>query len=147
MDFSIGFTGTREDPSREQVRILTETLNSLYEDGCNFHHACCTGADTIASIIANTVGYICIGHPPINTVFKSSYYIANEERSPKDYIERNRDIVNETSVLIAVPKYKVATRKSGTHYTVSYAASIGKGVVVIEPNGNKRKINNVPWHV
>jgi hypothetical protein len=61
-----------------------------------------------------------------------SIYCSSEFIKPeKDYIERNRDIVDETDMLIAFP---IPTSK-GTWSTIGYAKREKKKVLIVFPDG------------
>lgn len=60
---------------------------------------------------------------------------ADEERAPKPYLVRNRDIVEETELLIAAPAKAVEHLQSGTWSTVRYARRFGRPISIIRPDG------------
>ena len=53
--------------------------------------------------------------------------------TPRDYLDRNKDIVNNCDLLIAAPKENTEVLRSGTWSTVRYAKQLGVTVVIIEP--------------
>ena len=55
---------------------------------------------------------------------------------PKDYLDRNHDIVDQTDLLIATPKENTEVLRSGTWATIRYAKKINKPTWIIETNGN-----------
>jgi hypothetical protein len=118
--------------TREQKRRLVILL--LRFNPSEVHHGCCTGADDQANTIAReALGLYTVGHPPTNPtlMFEGT---CDEWRRVKDYLERDRDIVDETDCLIATPKTDTDTG-GGTWYTVNYAVKQGKRVFLIKPNG------------
>ena len=66
---------------------------------------------------------------------------------PRQYHERNRNIVDATDILVATPKEnKGDIYRGGTWYTINYAVSKGKPVYIIWPDGRqilKRKYERV----
>lgn len=128
----IGFTGTQKGMSVLQAAALIEFLGM----GCDeFHHGCCIGADSEAHKIAKEMGIRIVLHPPINQSKQDLTLVGDEVRSPKDYLVRNHDIVDETDAMIAFPKSNVEELRSGTWATIRYAAKIGRRIDVILPNG------------
>lgn len=139
----IGFTGTRQGMTQEQKKSLLELIQRKtinLSQPCKFHHGDCIGADAEAAEIAQGMGNLWIVcHPPIKTEHRAFYEFFEEMRKPKSHFARNRDIVNETNLLIACPKYLepiTAKTMGGTAYTVNYAKKTGKPVYVIFPNGS-----------
>lgn len=54
----------------------------------------------------------------------------NQEYSPKCMMERNRYLVDRSSILLAVYN---GTQRSGTGATVNYARKLGREIIVIDP--------------
>ena len=75
----------------------------------------------------------------MNIGFTGTYCKTTEVymRKPKPYLERNKDIVDETGLLIATPKGEEIVR-SGTWSTIRYARKNHKKIIIIMPNGNLR---------
>lgn len=131
----VGFTGTREGMTDAQQIALSDVLDHLMPT--EFHHGDCVGADEQAHGMAfetNGERVKRVAHPPTNERLRA-FCEADEVREPKDYLPRNRDIVDETQMLIACPKTAVEDYESGTWYTVRYARRVGKPVYIILPNG------------
>lgn len=129
-----GFTGTREGMSEGQMRTMTTLLGhdlSVEE----LHHGECVGADTDANWLARASGIQTVGHPPLDQRFRSVCTV-DEQREAKGYLERDRDIVDESSFLIATPKEATEQEKGGTWYTVRYARSQGRPVLIVWPDGS-----------
>ena len=142
----IGITGTRNALSPETIFKLKEVLNHLYENKyiSTFHHGDCVGADAYGAAYAKEIGYYIVGHPPEDDKFQA-FFKSHESREPKPYLERNKDIVNESKVIISIPRKAVTleeilncengTRRGGTYYTTRYALKSGKEVIMILPDG------------
>ena len=130
----IGFTGTQDfgKVSDRRVDKLWEYLKLLKEKGfVYFHHGDCIGADNVAATQANRLKFKIIMHPPINISKRAfnAYYV--EEKDPREYIDRNHDIVDCSEILIGMPKNpKVEELRSGTWATIRYARKMGKSVVI-----------------
>ena len=127
---TVGFTGSQEGMSRKQK----DTLRQLFEGNLvgEFHHGDCIGADKESHDIAmERPNIVTVIHPPINETkraFCGSLFI----KPPKNYLERNHDIVNETDFLIAAPAEDVEQLRSGTWATVRFARKQGKTVWILE---------------
>jgi hypothetical protein len=110
------------------------------------HHGDCVGADERFHGLAFEVGGVgCrrVGHPPSDESLRA-FCECDESREPKPYLERNRDIVDETDVLIAAPKQAempFSVRGQGTWSTVLYAVKQGKPVYVVLPDGTIKSEN------
>lgn len=133
----IGFTSTREGLSRYQRKMLVVELDKLQPT--EVHYGMCEGGDDefydLVLLLRNEIKAIpsnckIIGHPPINKN-KYAHRDCDELREPKDYLVRNKDIVDETSMLIACPLGEEVLR-SGTWATVREARRQQKEVIIIE---------------
>jgi hypothetical protein len=128
----IGFTGTREGMSPAQAYTVRNLLTELKGD--IVHHGDCVGSDSIFDMIANEYGSTVIVHPPVDDRLRA-FCTSSTTRTPKPYLDRNRDIVEESDILIATPLQHQEIKKGGTWYTVRYAREIGKRVLIVWPNG------------
>lgn len=134
----IGFTGTQLGCSEEQFfsfRCFIEDLKPT-----EFHHGDCIGADSQAHRVVREISsplfrINIIIHPPLNPD-KRALCESDERRTPKDYLVRNRDIVNETDLLIACPKEANEIIRSGTWSTIRYAKKMGRVCRIICPDGS-----------
>ncbi len=112
----IGFTGTQNGMTSAQRQTLFYLLSN--EKG-EFHHGDCIGADSDAHDIAESRGLEPIIHPP-DIMRKRAFKKANQIRHTKPYLDRNKDIVNETE----------------TWSTIRYARKLKKKITIIYPNGS-----------
>lgn len=105
------------------ARILDEKAKSY--DRLEIHHGDCIGADA-------EFHEICIKrwphalhvvlHPPLNPRKRAFCTYSNQSEVPaKDYLERNREIVDAVDEMIAGPKELEEQLRSGTWATVRYA--------------------------
>ena len=137
----IGFTGTREKISEAQRQNLQEFLLSFVEceDEIVCHHGDCIGADTEFHNICSNLGLKIVIHPPKVQdlrAFNKSDSILPE----KSYFARNRDIVDNSDLLLGVPIHYIRN-KGGTWYTINYAISNKKKVVLFDPLGEVIEYN------
>jgi len=138
----IGMTGSRRGMTKVQKDWFAEFAKTYHP--IEFHHGDCVGADEDGHNIVNIFNYAkIVVHPPIDPKLRAFCMIdptrGDEIREEKDYLDRNKDIVNETELLIAFPNNDVTHRGpggGGTWATVRYARSVGKKVIVVYKNGN-----------
>jgi hypothetical protein len=83
-------------------------------------------------VLANFPDCKVICHPPIYES-KQAYVGGHVVLPRKDYMSRNRDIVDASEVMIATPKTKEEELRSGTWATVRYAKRKRVLVRVIYP--------------
>lgn len=136
----LGFTGTRERVATCQWTALRQWMER--SPFVEFHHGCCEGADeTAVDVLASKTPVSppprIIGHPPTVTTLVSKFAVewSDELRQPAPYLARNKNIVNETDMLLACPKGPEEQR-SGTWSTVRYARKLGRRIVIIWPDGS-----------
>jgi hypothetical protein len=127
----VGVTGTREGATDEQILRIIQYMFNLGADN-ELHHGDCVGADIQVAAIAKELGWKIVCHPPEKTEYQGSFG-GDELRPAKDYYTRNRNIVNETEVLMVVPKQSAPQKQGGTWYTHDYAVKNNKPVEVFYP--------------
>lgn len=113
------------------IKALLSELGSPF-----VHHGDCKGADEDFNLIAMELQLKIIIHPPEDTKFRAYCSGSGFVESAKGYLERNKDIVNSSILLIAAPGGTKELVRSGTWSTVRYARKWGVGVVLVYPNGN-----------
>lgn len=128
----MGFTGSRNQPTVRQILWL----NGMIDPFTELHHGVCVGSDAVAHEIALANHASITAHPPTDTrlMSESSLATADDVREAKPYLERNKDIVDETEYLVALPDGPEYER-SGTWSTVRYAVGVGKPVSICYPDG------------
>lgn len=129
----VGFSGSREgmtDIQRRQVDLLLMSY-VMTPFPVEFHHGDCTGSDFQAHQIARRIGYHIVVHPPTNDYYRA-FCDGDEIREPKPYGVRDKDIVDETELLIATPR----ASSRGTWKTVGFARSAHKQYIVVNPDGS-----------
>lgn len=134
----IGFTGTREGMTVKQKEGVVWILDHFR--ATEGHHGDCVGADAEFHELCRTNSVrTMIGHPPTNPKLRA-FCEFDEEREPRPYLERNRDIVFEAELMIGCPKeYKevVRARGQGTWSTIRYARDVArKWIFIIYPGGS-----------
>jgi len=133
----VGITGTRFGMSSEQNIAFVELINILKPtvlvDGC------CTGVDEECFLIARNLKIKTVGRPGYSALtqenineFRSSYQ-RDIMHPSKTHFARNRDIVNESQIIIAIP-YEL-NNKGGTNYTIQYTIKMEKPLYVILREG------------
>lgn len=128
-----GFTGTQSSITEAQWCSLWGLLLQLKPEYC--HHGSCIGADAAFHHAAQLQGLRTVVHPPLNSAKRAACPNPTELRLEKEYLDRNKDIVNETQVLIAIPSTAVEKTRSGTWSTVRYARKLKRPIHLILPNG------------
>lgn len=131
---AVGFTGTQVGMKQPQITAFVALMREL--NPMEFHHGDCIGADEDAHLLVreNFPNVAITIHPP-KDYSKRAFMLANIERAPKEYLQRNRWIVISSDVLIATPKQMEEVARSGTWSTVRFAKEIKKPVYVIYPDG------------
>ena len=146
----IGFTGTREGLTEQQVETLKMLLET-YGKGTIFHHGCCEGADKEANSLANWFEFRVVEHPGHASGKKTCTIdpspLSSATWLPKFYLKRNQDIVDCCQILIATPKGYEEEQRSGTWATIRYAVNVRKEVTVIWPDGKYESIVTLPLTV
>lgn len=125
----IGFTGARVGMTTDQRKIVIQILKSY--DPFILHHGDCIGADAEVHVIVCTQfkdsGIVI--HPPKVDRYRA-FCKCDTYHKPKDFTVRDRDIVNDTVILIGTPK-SFDQNRSGTWYTIRYAKRMKKPVIII----------------
>jgi hypothetical protein len=137
MGFKLGVTGTQLGMNETQFDAVYSFMSELPKD-TELHHGDCIGVDVEVAMIAESLGFKVICHPPTNPD-KQAGHSSSEFREPFTYLRRNRNIVDEIDMLIAVPKEDNHQIRGGTWYTVTYAKKFGKLFKIFYPDG---RINN-----
>jgi len=130
---SIGFTGTRKHITSPQRANLLSYLTVVKP--AEVHYGDCIGADYEMFLLCKALGGIWkVCHPPDKETFRA-FTRGDEIREVKPYLTRNRDIVMESDYLVACPVQETEQPSGGTWYTVRYARSTGRTVVLLYPSG------------
>lgn len=132
----IGFTGTRAGMHPLQASAFTKLM--VHFQPKEFHHGDCIGADDQAAdmLACEKIGpckIVC--HPPIKEEHRAFNKRSDETLEPLSHFARNRQIVDQTDMLVVCPLQSEWQPRGGTWYTHDYALKRGKTAVVIWPDG------------
>lgn len=136
---NVGFTGTRDQHyiTNDRFNKLVEIFNKIDQKygPIIFHHGTCHGADLTAAIAFRKLFpiYKIVEHPPIIKKYSTSLKDRHTDVCvAKDYLTRNKDIVNQSQLLIAWPKDKDQEElRSGTWSTVRYARKTNTKIIFV----------------
>lgn len=141
-----GFTGTRKHPSGLQANYVDSVLRNPDNGIKAVHHGACIGSDAMAHEFAIKADLSIIIHPPLNTSFMMDldqmFDTWNAAKRvtilpAKPYLDRDRDIVRCSDVIIATPDNHI--EKGGTWYTIKYAVGCGVPVFICHRDGTIEK--------
>lgn len=124
----VGFTGSRTNPTDGQIDWLHQIL--LLSRATELHHGDCVGADKVAHGMALALGMKIVVHPPTNPKLRAGC-IGDELRPEFPYLVRNKNIVDETEILVALPSGPEHVR-SGTWWTIRYARGLKRPIFMMQ---------------
>ena len=137
----VGFTGTQIGMTSRQIDRLYRVMKAIrcvsYKQW-DFHHGDCIGADEQAALMSKWQQAHVVGHPPKDGR-KRAFFVSDESRDPDLYLDRNRAIVDETTILIATPKGMREELRSGVWATIRYAKQQKHPILIIWPNGKRER--------
>lgn len=137
----VGFTGTRDVITPVQKEAFIKLIKSLNMQ--EFHHGDCTGWDKSAHDIIKGLQLPhhvkIVIHPPNYNGYRA-YCKGDVALKTKPYLDRNRDIVNDSDLLVACVPGKEKLR-SGTWSTIRYARKQNKSIYVVHPDGKIKTEN------
>ena len=142
----VGFTGPASGMTGvQQMAVIRRLLKRLKRDPRpRLHHGDCIGGDAEFHAIGLIYGLEMVVHPPYDPKKRAFCNGGTSEiREPKPYLERDRDIVDETALLIGAVSntgYHHKNCRDGYCYTIRYALKAGKEVVVVETDGTTRRL-------
>lgn len=132
---SVSFTGTRKEMSPPQEALIMNILKS--EDFTEHHHGDCEGADKqfhnlVVNKFKKTHTNLIFIHPPDNPKYRA-FCKEGTILPEKPYLERNKDIVDSSSLLITTPHKddEINKQRSGTWSTIRYAKKQKKDIIII----------------
>ncbi len=148
----IGITGSRKGMTKEQKPVYAQFVEKYAP--FELHHGDCVGTDEETHkyyYLYDIRNKKIVIHPPTNGTLRAHCHLMLEEspqpikveiRDEKDYLDRNRDIVDETDFLLAFPNKETTNQyRGGTWYTIRYAVSLDKRVFVVYANGKVDTLN------
>jgi hypothetical protein len=134
----VGFTGTQEGMTARQLEAFKLSLPPTMK---TFIHGCCIGADEEAAYCVHMMlkNSVRIWIYPSNIKSKTSKLVDGffaAKAAPKPPLDRNKDIVADSELLIACPKEREEVLRSGTWATVRAARKKGIPIIYIWPDGS-----------
>lgn len=134
----IGITGTRKGLNQKQRIEIEEFLSQIPDRSTSeLHHGDCVGVDVEVAEIARKLGFITVSHPPLNSKMQA-HHKSDHIRAPAEYLERNREIVDEVELMLAAPLEETIKATSGTWYTMNYSIHKKKPIVIFFPFSEKK---------
>lgn len=139
---NIGVTGTRQGLSAAQVLVVTRALvwfkQMLPREAHFLHHGDAKGVDVQVAELARGFGYSVLCYPSDHK--DRAHFPFNDWTAPvKPPLDRNRDIVHASSLLLAFPaQADEQFRGSGTWAAIRYARKWGScDMLVVFPDGRR----------
>lgn len=118
-----------------QRKSLGEVLRA-FPSVLGAHHGDCVGADAEFHALCAALKIPIHIHPPADASNRSYCQGAASVAKEKDFLMRNRDIVNASDVLLAAPRSEHEVQRSGIWATVRYARKAARHVFLILPDGS-----------
>jgi hypothetical protein len=136
-DLAVGFTGTRQGMSSAQRDIVVRFVAKYKPRIISGRHGDCVGSDReFHDIMRFLTEVALIGHPPTNPKYRAwcKFDILKEE---KNYHVRDKDIVDNSNVMLATPAQPYEILRSGTWTTIRYAKKKlpKERILIIPPDG------------
>lgn len=124
----IGVTATQSGLTSRQRKLFREQIVGATE----LHHGDCIGGDEELHCIAKELGLRIVIHPP-KVIDKRAFCTFDEISRPLDYLDRNKNIVLDTDILLGFPRSNREELRSGTWSTIRFARKLGRKYLVILP--------------
>ena len=131
----LGVSGTQVGATHIQKRMLHRVLLALGKVS-HFHHGDCVGVDELmhSMVLAHWDDVEVNIHPPINRT-KRAFCRPGKTWPAKDYLVRNKDIVDASTLMIFAPKECEEQLRSGTWSTYRYAKKRNVPYYLVLPDG------------
>jgi hypothetical protein len=137
-----GITGTHRGYTPAQRAALSSIVRHPSTEV--IHHGDCVGVDALAHDVAFEAHKRIAIHPPSDGKLRAFKGIGVTPKfigqivwyEPKPYLDRDDDIVDVCTTLIAVPFGPESMRGSGTWYTIRRARDAEKPRTIIWPDGS-----------
>jgi hypothetical protein len=129
----VGFTGTQSGMTEQQYKIVSGLLRQLKPT--HAHHGDCVGADADFHNICRSMQtkIQMVGHPPIKKNKRANCEF-DILRETKEYLVRNHDIVDESTIMVSTP-FGPEELRSGTWSTIRYAKRKKVKLYIVWPDG------------
>jgi hypothetical protein len=141
----IGFTGNRKGFTFAQNKTMGKLFTSLSAQKIEeAHHGDCVGSDLdfhffVRNNLKKNVKIVV--HPPCNSTLRA-FCPGDKILDQKDYLVRNKDIVEQSDLIIATPAESKEKLRSGTWSTIRTARKYKKPLIIVFPDG-KMQIERV----
>lgn len=130
----IGFTGTREGMTEAQKATVAQLIVDL--DPKQARHGDCVGADAdFHALVRELTSARVIIHPSNSDTLRAGC-VGDQILDEKPPLARNRDIVDNSTLMIATPNTAEEKLRSGTWSTIRYTRKCGKILYVVAPDGS-----------
>ncbi len=129
----VGFVGSRYGGTEYQHELLDDLLKLI--EPSEVHHGDRKGADEKFHLLCQELKIPIVVHPPNHDELRAFCVDYKQIHEPKSYISRNKDIVNDTDVLIAIPNTLAESFHSDTWATIRYAKKYLKPIITIMLDG------------
>lgn len=138
---AVGFTGTQHGCTAMQTDALRGCLRHLLANGYVWmRNGDCIGSDLEAAYTWQCYGGKIAAHPP--TIAAKRAYVPHDVMLPeRPYLDRNKDIVLLSEVMVATPGEKVEQLRGGTWSTIRFARRQRKPLMIIFPDGTSQTEN------
>lgn len=124
--------------SVDQLHMIRDLLSGENIDVA--HHGDCIGADQeFHEILRDLGGFWIVGHPPIK-VNKRAFCDFDAIEDPKDFLDRNHDIVDAVDCMLFTPKEFREQLRSGTWATIRYCRKVKKAGLIVWPDGRTNDV-------
>lgn len=130
---NIGFSGTQKGMTPQQRTKIKKILKKKRIK--ELHHGDCIGADEQVHNIATWLQIPIWVHPPDKENKRAFCLHARFKAMPKPYLERNKDIVNASNLMLFTPAERAEQKRSGTWSTIRYARKQKKNHIIVFPDG------------
>lgn len=136
----IGFTGSQRGLAERQNARLFSIVQKLKENEMigRIRHGGCKGGDTSFHLMIppQYTNKILIHPGDVNQFeFWNNLDGSFKVFEPRPYLERNKDIVNPSKLMLVCPDGYIEKVRSGTWATYRYAKKQGKKIIIIYPDG------------
>lgn len=118
------------------------TIDKLLQDDMitmTAHHGDCVGADADFHRLSRLNGLLVVGHPPIKNDLRA-FCDFDEIREPKEPLDRNHDIVDESDWMIFTPSGFKEVLRSGTWATIRYTRKVERAGWIVWPDGRAEDV-------
>lgn len=143
-NIELGVTASRKGISSHQANSFRGFLRINFIP-IIFHNGCCVGGDekTLKIVLGMYPDTKIYYHPPLNKtlVFKYETRKIDVVFPEKDYLDRNKCIVDSCKHLVCFPELNNETQRSGTWSTIRYARKVRRNHTIFYPDGSVEHVH------